>query len=198
MRNHWKLPRKIVKIDEKIKNPYENGKKSVFFEIPYFNSAWCQKSVFVRINPYVWQHYRALLPWLLHELKIIDHLRINMQVGKEMKIRYYQVWGGSRMSKKSHQKYLRRSWINLAVCGLTLLWMNRIIFNNLLCRFILNACHNRMSGTKNISLFTVLPSLYIRTYTHAFFTCEVSKIFFKVFSKFFWTYSQISSVLIFE
>ncbi len=40
-----------------MKNPYENGKKSVFFEIPYFNSVWCQKSVFVRINPYIWQHW---------------------------------------------------------------------------------------------------------------------------------------------
>ncbi len=39
-----------------MKNPYENGKKSVFFEIQYINSVWCQKSVFVRINPYVWQH----------------------------------------------------------------------------------------------------------------------------------------------
>ncbi len=41
---------------KKMKNPYENGKKSVFFEIPYVNSVWCQKSVFARINPYVWQH----------------------------------------------------------------------------------------------------------------------------------------------
>ncbi len=56
MRNHRKLPRKKVKIDEKMKNPYENKKKSVFFKIPYVNSAWCQNSVFVRINSYIWQH----------------------------------------------------------------------------------------------------------------------------------------------
>ncbi len=60
-----------------------------------------------------------------------------MQFRKEMKISCRQVWRVSRMSKMSQQKYLRRSWINLVVCGLTLSSMNRIIFNNLLHHFIL-------------------------------------------------------------
>ncbi len=45
-----------------MKNPHENGKKSIFFEIPYVNSVWCQKSVFVRINQYVWQSWYEVLP----------------------------------------------------------------------------------------------------------------------------------------
>ncbi len=39
----------------------KTGKNPYFLKfrmwIPYGNSVWCQKSVFVRINPYVWQHW---------------------------------------------------------------------------------------------------------------------------------------------
>ncbi len=58
--NWWKNEKSIRKQE-----------KSVLFEIPYVNSVWCQKSVFVRINPYVWQH--CFSDWNKKQFLLVVH-----------------------------------------------------------------------------------------------------------------------------
>ncbi len=51
----------MVKIDEKMKNPYKNGEKPVFSEIPYVNSELCQKSVRLATLPKVYAYTNTIV-----------------------------------------------------------------------------------------------------------------------------------------
>ncbi len=52
------------------------------------------------------------------------------------------------MSKKVQLKILKKNLNQLAVCGLALSWMNRIVFNNLPCHFVSIACRSWMNILK--------------------------------------------------
>ncbi len=60
----------------------------------------------------------------------------SMNVGKEIKSDKTRPGEWAGCPKMSHWKFMRRSWINLMVCHLLLLWMNSIIFDNFPHRFV--------------------------------------------------------------